>query len=68
MEEKNQNELPSKELIGSLMTYEIKIVKQEKEMQEEEGKKKSIALKFQEEKFIDEMKINDIEEGINLIT
>ena len=43
-EAKNLKELPFKELIGSLMTYEMKIVRQEKEMQEE-GKKKSIALK-----------------------
>ena len=37
-------------------------------MQEEEGKKKSIALKAQEEKVIDETKINDMEEDIALIT
>ena len=46
-EAKNLTELPLEELIGSLMTYEMKIVRQENEMQEEEGKKKSIALKAQ---------------------
>ena len=50
------------------MTYEMKIARQEKEMQEKMGKKKSIELKVQEEKEIDEMKINDIEEDIVLIT
>ena len=48
-EAKNMKELPLEELIGSLMTYEMKIARQEKEMQEE-SKKKSIALKAQEEK------------------
>ena len=65
---KNLKELPLKELIGSLMTYEMKIVRQEKEMQEEEGKKKSIALEAQEEKVVDETKINNMEDDINLIT
>ena len=46
---KNLKELSLEELIGSLMTYEMKIVRQEKEMEEEEGKKKNIALKAQEE-------------------
>ena len=50
------------------MTYEMKIIRQEKEMQEKEGKKNSIALKAQEENIIDEIKINDIEEDITLIT
>ena len=50
------------------MTYEMKIGRQEKEIQEEEGKKKSIALKAQEEKVIDETKINDMENDIALIT
>ena len=54
-EARNLSELPLEELIGSLLTYEMKIAKQE-----EEGKKKSIALKAQEEKVIDETKINDI--------
>ena len=45
----NFKELPLEELIGSLMTYEMKIVRQEKEMEEEEGKKKNIALNAQEE-------------------
>ena len=42
-EAKNLNEIPLEELIRSLMTYEMKIARQEKEMQDEE-KKKSIAL------------------------
>ena len=67
-EAKNLKELPLEELIGSLMTYEMKILRQEKEMQEEEGKKKSIALKVQEEKVIDETKINNMEDDIALIT
>ena len=50
------------------MTYEMKIVRQEKEMLREIGKKKSIALKVQEERVIDETKINDMEEDISLIT
>ena len=48
-EAKNLKELPLEELIGSLMTYEMKIARQEKEMQEE-SKKKSIALKAKKEK------------------
>ena len=48
-EAKNLKELPLEELIGSLMTYEMKIARQEKEMQEER-KKKSIALKAKKEK------------------
>ena len=48
-EAKNLKELPLKELIGSLMTYEMKIARQGKEMQEE-SKKKSIALKAKKEK------------------
>ena len=55
-EAKNLKELPLKELIGFLMTYEMKIARQEKEMQEEEGKNKSIALKAQENKVVDETK------------
>ena len=50
------------------MTYEMKIVRQEKEMQDEEGKKKIIALKAQEDKIIKETKINDMEDDITLIT
>ena len=50
------------------MTCEMKIARKEKEMQEEEGKKKSIALKAQEEKVIEETKINDMEGDIALIT
>ena len=51
------------------MTYKMKIVRQEKEMQEEEeGKKKSIALKAQEDEFVEEIKINDMEDDITLIT
>ena len=49
------------------MTNEMKIARQEKERQEEEGKKKSIALKAQEEKVVDETKIN-MEDDIALIT
>ena len=67
-EGKNLKELPLEELIGSLMTCEIKIARQEKEMQEEEGKKKSIALKAQEDKVVDETKINNMEDNIALIT
>ena len=58
---KNLKELPLEELIGFLMTYEMKITRQEKEMQEEEDKNKSIALKAQEEKVVEETKINDME-------
>ena len=39
-EVKNLKELPLEELIGSLMTYEMEIARQEKEMQGEKGKKK----------------------------
>ena len=60
-------ELPLEELIGSLMTYEMKIARQEKEMQEE-SKKKSIALKAQEEKVIQEAKLSNMEDDIALIT
>ena len=67
MEAKNLKELLLKELIDSLMTYEMKIARQEKEMQEEEGKKKSISLKAQEEKVVEETKINDMEDDIALI-
>ena len=38
-EAKNLKELPLKERIGSLITYEMEIARQEKEMQEEKGKK-----------------------------
>ena len=34
VEAKNLRELPLEELVGSLMTYEMKIARQEKEMQE----------------------------------
>ena len=51
-------ELPLKELIGSLMTYEM----------QEESKKKSITLKAQEDKVIEETKINDMEDDIAFIT
>ena len=63
----NLKELPLEELIGSLMTYEIKIARQEKEMQEER-KKKSIVLKAQEDKVVEETKINDMEDDITFIT
>ena len=66
-EAKNLKELPLEELIGSLMTYEMKIVRQEKEMKEE-GKNKSTALKAQEEKVVEETKINDMKDDITLIT
>ena len=46
----------------------MKIVRQEKVMQEEEDKKKSIALKAQEEKVVEETKINEMEDDIALIT
>ena len=42
-------EIPLEELIGSLMTYEMKIARQEKEIQEE-SKKKSIALNAKNKK------------------
>ena len=67
-EEKNLKELPLVELFGSLMTYEMKIVRQENEIQEEEGKKKSIVLKPQEEKIVEEIKVNDMENEIALIS
>ena len=67
-EAKTLKELPLEELIGSLMTYEMKIARQEKEMQEKEGKKKSITLKAQEEKVVDETKINNMEDDIALMT
>ena len=66
-EAKNLKELPLEELIGSLMTYEMKIARQEKEMQEER-KKKSIALKAQEEKVVEEAKFSNMEDDIALIT
>ena len=66
-EAKNLKELPLEELIGSLMTYEMKIARQEKEMQEE-SKKKSIALKAQEEKVVGEAKLSNMEDDIALIT
>ena len=44
------------------MTYEMKIARQEKEMQEERIKK-SIALKAQEEKFVEEAKLNNMEKS-----
>ena len=56
-------ELPLEELIGSLITYEMKIARQEKEMQEE-SKKKSIALKAREVKVVEEAKFNNMEEDI----
>ena len=62
-EAKNLKELPLEELIGSLMTYEMKITRQEKEIQEE-SKKKSIALKAQEEKVVEEAKFSNMEEDI----
>ena len=62
-EAKNLKELPLEELIGSLITYEMKIARQEKEMQEE-SKKKSIALKDREVKVVEEAKFNNMEEDI----
>ena len=65
----NLKELPLEELIYPLMTYKIKIARQKKKkLQEEEGKKKSIALKAQEERVVEEAKINDMEDDIALIT
>ena len=66
-EAKNLKKLPLEEFISSLMTHEMKIARQEKEMQEE-SKKKSIAFKAQEEKVVEETKINDIENYITFIT
>ena len=66
-EAKNLKELPLEELIGSLMTYEMKTARQEKQMQEE-SKKKSIALKAQEEKVVEEAKLSNMEDDIALIT
>ena len=62
-EAKILKDLPLEELIGSLITYDMKIARQEKEI-----KKKSIALKAQEEKVVEETKINDMEEDIAFIT
>ena len=62
-EANNLKELPLEELIGSLMTNEMKITRQEKEIQEE-SKKKSIALKAQEEKGVKEAKFSNMEEDI----
>ena len=62
-EAKNLKELSLEKLIGSLMTYEMKIARQEKEMQEE-SKKKSIALKAQKEKVVEEAKFSNMEEDI----
>ena len=45
----------------------MKIARQEKEMQEE-SKKKSIALKAQEEKVVEEAKLSNMEDDIALIT
>ena len=67
-EAKNLKELPLEELIGSLMTYDMKIARQEKEKEEEEGKKKNITLKAQEEKVVEEAKINDMEHDISFNT
>ena len=67
-EANNLKELPLEELIGSLMTYEMKIARQEKEKEEKEGKKKNIALKAQEEKVVEEAKINDMEHYISFNT
>ena len=66
-EAKNLKELPLEELIGLLMTYEMKIARQEKEMQEE-SKKKSIVVKAQEEKVVEEEKLSNMEDDIALIT
>ena len=49
------------------MTYAMKIARQEKEMQEE-SKKKSIALKAQEEKVVEEVKLSNMKDDIALIT
>ena len=66
-EAKNLKELPLEELIGSLMTYEMKIARQENEMQKER-KKKNIALKAQKEKVVEETNINDMEDNLAFIT
>ena len=50
MEAKNFKELPHEELINSLMTNKRKIAVEEKEMEEEEGKKKSINSKLKKRK------------------
>ena len=49
-EAKNLKDLPLEELIGSLMTYEMKISRQEKEMQEERKKRKALRLKIKNKK------------------
>ena len=67
-EARNLKELPLEELFDSSMTYEMKIARQENEIQEEEGKRKSISLKPQEEKVVEEIKINDMENEIALIS
>ena len=48
-EAKNLKEVPLEELIGSLMTYEMKIARQEKEMQEE-SKRKALRSKLKKKK------------------
>ena len=68
MEANNLRELPLEKLIGSLMAYEMKIKRQENEIQEEEDKKKNITLKVQEKKVVEETKINDMKDDITLIT
>ena len=46
----NLKELSLEQLIGSLMTYEMKIARQEKEMQKEEDKKRVLHLKLKKRK------------------
>ena len=62
-EAKNLKELHLEELIGSLMTYEMKIARQEKEMQEEKH-----CAQSSRRKVVEEAKLSNMEDDIALIT
>ncbi|RVW20881.1 hypothetical protein CK203_109250 [Vitis vinifera] len=67
-EAKNFTKLPTEELIGSLMTYEINLAK--KLQEGEDKKKKSIALKAttKEEEDVEEEKPSEENDDLALIT
>ena len=67
-EAKDLTKLPLEELIGSLMTYEINLVK--KQQEGEDKKKKSIALKVttKEEEEVEEDKQSEKDEDLIIIT
>ena len=67
-EAKDLTKLPMKELLGSLMTYEISLTKQLQES--EDKKKKSIALKAttKEEEDVEEEKPSEEDDDLALIT